>query len=77
MHSLLEAYLSEVEAHLGALPTKRRAEELREMRTHLENAVIVNRELGQSEEEAARSAVAQFGTAQDLGENVAWAWRRP
>ena len=76
MHSLLETYLSEVAAHLSALPPKRRAEEMREMRTHLENAAIVNRDLGQSEEEAAQSAVTQFGTARDLGENVVWAWRR-
>lgn len=76
MHSLLEHYLSEVAAHLSALPVKRRREELREMRGHLENAVIVNRELGQSEDEAARGAVAQFGTARDLGENVVWAWQR-
>ena len=76
MHSLLETYLSEVEATLSALPTKRRAEELREMRTHLENAVIVNQEMGQSEDEAARTAVTQFGTARDLSENVVWAWRR-
>ena len=76
MHSLLETYLSEVAAHLGALPPSRRSEELREMRTHLENAVIVNRELGQSEDEAAQNAVAQFGTPQDLGDNVVWAWRR-
>ncbi len=76
MHSLLEDYLSEVAAHLGALPIKQRNEELREMRAHLENAVIVSRELGQSEEEAAQNAVAQFGTPQDLGENVVWAWRR-
>ncbi len=76
MHSLLEQYLSEVAAHLSALPAKRRNEELREMRAHLENAVIVNRELGQSEDEAAQSAVAQFGTPKDLSENVVWAWRR-
>ena len=76
MHSLLENYLSEVAAHLSPLPVKRRAEELREMRTHLENTVIVNRELGQSEDEAARAAVAQFGTARDLGGNVVWAWWR-
>ena len=76
MHSLIEQYLSEVAAHLSALPPKRRAEEMREMRTHLENAAIVNRELGQSEDEAAADAVAQFGAAQDLGENIVWAWRR-
>ena len=76
MHSLIEQYLSEVATHLSALPAKQRAEEMREMRAHLENAVIVNRELGQSEDEAARNAVAQFGTARDLGENIVWAWRR-
>lgn len=76
MHSLLENYLSEVAAHLSPLPPKRREEELREMRAHLENAVIVSREWGHTEEEAARAALAQFGTPQDLGENVVWAWRR-
>lgn len=76
MHSLLEDYLAKVAAHLSAMPAKRCAEELREMRTHLENAVIVNREMGQTEDEAAQNAVAQFGTPQDLGENVVWAWRR-
>jgi len=76
MHNLLESYLAEVAAHLSALPPKQRAEELREMRAHLENAVIVNRELGQAEDEVAQNAVAQFGTPQDLGENVVWAWQR-
>ena len=76
MHTLLENVLVEVAAHLGTLPPRRRADELREMRTHLENAVTVNLELGQSEDEAAQNAVAQFGTPQDLGENVVWAWRR-
>ena len=76
MHSLLESYLSEVAAHLSALPVKRRNEELREMRAHLENAVIVNQELGQSEEDAAASALVQFGLPEALGENVVWVWRR-
>jgi uncharacterized membrane protein len=76
MHSLLENYLAEVAAYLGPMPAKRRDEELREIRAHLENAVIVSRELGQSEKEAAQNVVAQFGTPQDLGENVVWAWRR-
>jgi len=76
MHSQLESYLSEVAAHLSALPAKQRSEEMREMRAHLENAVIVSRELGQSEDEAAQNIVVQFGMPQDLGENVVWAWRR-
>ncbi|MGI4787579.1 MAG: HAAS signaling domain-containing protein [Janthinobacterium lividum] len=76
MHSLLEDYLSEVAAHLNALPKKRRAEELAEMRTHLLNAATVSQELGQSEEDAVANAVQQFGTPEDLGENLVWAWRR-
>lgn len=76
MHKLIEQYLSEVAAKLGPMPTKQRTEELREMRLHLENAVIVSRELGQSEEEAAQSIIAQFGAPKELGENVVWAWRR-
>ncbi len=76
MHTLLEAYLEQVAAHLSALPTKRRNEELREIRQHLLNAVTVNQELGQPEEDAAANAVLQFGTAEDLGGNLVWAWRR-
>lgn len=76
MHSLLEAYLEEIAGHLAHLPAVRRADELREMRTHLENAVIVGRELGRTEDEAVRDALAQFGTASDLGENLVWAYRR-
>ena len=76
MHSPLEAYLEQVAAHLSALPAKRRNEELREMRQHLQNAVTVNQELGQSEEDAAANAVLQFGTAEDLGSNLVWAWKR-
>ncbi len=76
MHTLLESYLAEVAAHLNTLPVKQRTEELGEMRQHLLNAVTVNQELNQSEEDAAASAVAQFGTPKDLSENVVWAWRR-
>ncbi len=76
MHSPLEAYLDQVAVHLSALPAKRRTEELREMRQHLLNAITVNRELGQSKEDAAANAVMQFGTPEDLGDNLVWAWRR-
>ncbi len=76
MHTLLEAYLEQVAAHLSALPPKRRNEELREMRQHLLDAVTVNKELGQSEEDAAANAVMQFGTPEDLGGNLVWVWKR-
>ncbi len=76
MHSLLESYLSEVAAKLGPMPVEQRSEELREMRQHLLNAVTVNQEIGQREDEAVQNAVTQFGTPADLGGNLVWAWRR-
>lgn len=76
MHNLLETYLSEVERSLRLLPKRRRNEELREIRQHLQNAVAVYREQGQSEDEAAQSAIAQFGQSDDLGQNIVQAWRR-
>lgn len=76
MHSLLESYLSEVAAHLSALPTKQRNEELREMQAHLENAAAANRQSGQPEEEAMQNAAAQFGTPEELGRSTVTAWRR-
>ncbi len=76
MHSLLENYLAAVRARLTALPAERREEEMREMRSHLENAVIVNRELGQSEDEAAATALIQFGSAEEASESIRWAWDR-
>ena len=76
MQKLLEDYLTQVASHLQPLPEARRREELREMRQHLQNAVIVNQEMGQSEDEAATNALEQFGGPTELGENVVWAWRR-
>ncbi len=76
MHSLLEAYLSEVATHLGPMPIKRRNEELREMRAHLEVAAAAYRELGQLEEDAVRNALVQFGTSDALGRSALVAWRR-
>jgi hypothetical protein len=76
MHSLLESYLSKVAAHLSDLPIRRRNEEIREIRLHLLNAVTVSCETGQTEEEAAQNAIQQFGTPEDLSDNLVWAWRR-
>lgn len=76
MHTLLEAYLSEVARHLSPLPFKRRAEELREMRAHLENAVTVSRQQGRTEAEAARAAVQQFGPPEAVGAGAVAAWKR-
>lgn len=76
MHRLLEDYLADVAAHLSPLPKAQRDEELWELREHLLNAVTVNREQGQSEDEAARAALEQFGAPDALGDNIVWAWRR-
>ncbi len=76
MHSLVEEYLSALAAQLSALPPKRRTEELREVRTHLENAVVVGREMGRTEDEAIRVAVAQYGTVEVVGQELTAAWRR-
>jgi hypothetical protein len=76
MHSLLEAYLSELAAHLSALPTKPRVEELREMRAHLENAVAGYRAQGSTDEEAAQAALAQFGPSAEIAAGLTHAWRR-
>ena len=76
MHSRLEAYLSEVSAQLGPLPGKRREEELREMRGHLEAAYAAGLARGQSEEEEARDVLAQFGVPEELGAETVAAWRR-
>ncbi len=76
MHILLEVYLKDMAAHLSALPPKRRTDELREVRTHLENAVIVGRERGRTEDEAVRGAVAQYGAVEVVGQELTAAWRR-
>ncbi len=76
MHSLLENYLAEVRARLTALPAERREEEMREMRQHLLNAAEANRELGQSEDEAAATALIQFGSVEEASESIRWAWDR-
>ncbi len=76
MHKQLEDYLKELAVALSPLPEAKRNEELRETRQHLLNAVVVNREFGQSEEEAAHNAVGAFGTSIDLGEHIVSVWRR-
>lgn len=76
MYTLLEAYLSEVAAHLGPLPPKRRAEELREMRAHLVSVFAASREQGRDEAEAAQNAAEQFGPPEAVARATGAAWRR-
>lgn len=76
MHSLLESYLSEVAAHLSPLPMERSREETREMRAHLESVYAAHRQQGQTKDEAAQEAVAQFGAPEAVGRDTVAAWRR-
>ncbi len=76
MHSLLENYLAEVTVQLGPLPAKRRDDEVNEMRQHLLNAVIVNREMGMAEDEAAATAVEQCGPPEEATQGLVRAWRQ-
>lgn len=76
MHSQLEAYLADLEAELSTLPPKARAEELREMRAHLEAAFAANREFGQSEDEATANALEQFGDQHEIAKRMIHAWQR-
>ena len=75
MHGLPEEYLAEVSAQMIGMPASRRAEELREMRVHLEDAVAVGVERGASEEDAARQAVRQFGSPEAIAAEEISAWR--
>ena len=76
MHSLLENYLAEVSVQLGSLLAKQRDEEMREMRQRLLSAMEANRDLGQTEDEAAANALAEFGTSEKASESILWACRR-
>ncbi|BDI33753.1 hypothetical protein CCAX7_58040 [Capsulimonas corticalis] len=76
MHRLLDGYLNEVASYLGGMPESRRTDELREMCTHLEDAVAVSVEHGASEEEAVRTAVSQFGAATAVAGEALSAWKR-
>lgn len=76
MHGLIEGFLDQVARGLGSLPVERRQDEIKEMRQHLLNAVLVNRQMGQTEDEAVATAVEQFGTPEAVGESLVWAWRR-
>lgn len=76
MHKQLENYLDEVAKSLGSLPAARLYEEIREMRQHLLNAVVIGKEQGHSEDEAISAVVKQFGTPQAVSKQIVLAWRR-
>lgn len=72
----LSSYLAEMAEHLRPLPQARRAEELREVRDHLESTAQALGENGFPEDEAVRAAIEQFGPARDAARRFVAAWRR-
>ena len=70
MDKKLESYLQTVELELGNLETEQRDSELREMRQHLEAIVARLVEGGLSEREAIEAAIAQFGSARNIGDEL-------
>lgn len=76
MHSLLEEYLKHVASHLWGLPRKHRADEMHELRQHLETQVAASQEQGKTETEAIQATLRQFGRPEKLGRQVAGTWWR-
>lgn len=70
MNQSLSKYLQSVAHELRALGPQKREEELREVKQHLESLMARAIESGASEEEAARSAIAQFGSARKIGRKL-------
>lgn len=64
MPSRLESYVEELRQELRDLPVTHRAEQLAEVRTHLDTLKSANLELGLTEEEAEAAAIAQLGRPQ-------------
>jgi hypothetical protein len=76
MHNQLEEYLNTVSGCLSELPASHREEEVREIRQHLANYVMLNQEFGQSEDVAVANAIEQFGSPVEVGGSVLGAWKR-
>ena len=70
MPARFETYVDELRQELRDLPVASRAQELAEVRTHLEDLKAANVELGLSEEEAESAAVSQFGGSRAVGKAV-------
>jgi hypothetical protein len=76
MPALLENYVEELRIELQGLPVTQRAEQLLEVRTHLDSLKSANLELGLTEEEAEAAAISQLGGSKTLGKQTRRAtWR--
>ena len=72
----LDRYLATLAARMQAVPAARRADELREVRQHLDALVAGNIALGRSEEAAVAAAIRQFGRAEQVGRDLNTTWQR-
>lgn len=72
----LETYLQQVKAHLKLLTVEAQAEELQEIRQHLQALVTAGMERGESEADAVAAALQQFGEPRKVGHALQQAWRR-
>ena len=76
MNNRLERYMREVEQGLQGLSETRRAQELAEIREHLEASARAHQKLGLEEKEAAEAAVAQFGPPKQVSRELRRVWWR-
>lgn len=67
MQTPLEEYLSKIEKQLAALPIEQRHEEVREIRSHLQQMVEDNIARGDAPDAAVAKALEQFGAAEKVG----------
>jgi hypothetical protein len=66
----VDRYIATLGARLRSLSPARRAEELREVRQHLDALVAGHLARGLSEEEAVEAALRQFGHAEQIGQQL-------
>lgn len=70
MQNQLEKYLSQIEKQLATLPAEQRQEELREIRSHLQQMIEDNITRGQDADRAVAKALEQFGSAHKVGREL-------
>ncbi len=70
----LDLYLSRVARELRSMPSVKREEELRELRSHLEQRLEDFEAQGLKPEEAQARAVEGFGSPRALGSKLCDAW---
>src|SRR5579872_469542 len=71
-----EALIEEIVASSQIPSGKRRREVARELRSHIEDFVLVARRAGQTDDEIESLVLANFGDPRQIGLNFAWVYRR-